>query len=32
MPWMRVMDDYHTINAEDQMKAQDERELSVWQF
>ena len=31
-PWMRVMDDYHTINAEDQMKAQDERELSVWQF
>ena len=31
-PWMRVMDGYRTINVEDQMKAQDERELSVWQF
>jgi oligo-1,6-glucosidase len=31
-PWMRVMDDYHTINAEDQMKVQDESQLSVWQF
>ena len=29
---MRVMDGYRTINVEDQMKAQDERELSVWQF
>ena len=31
-PWMRVMDGYRTINVEDQMKAQDTRELSVWQF
>jgi hypothetical protein len=29
---MRVMGDYHTINAEDQMKVQDESQLSVWQF
>jgi oligo-1,6-glucosidase len=31
-PWMRVMDDYQTINAEDQMKAKDENHLSIWQF
>jgi oligo-1,6-glucosidase len=31
-PWMRVMDDYHTSNAKDQMKVQDESQLSVWQF
>lgn len=31
-PWMRVMDDYQTINAEDQMKANDENHLSIWQF
>ena len=31
-PWMRVMDDYQTINAESQMKADDEDQLSVWQF
>jgi oligo-1,6-glucosidase len=27
-----VMDDYQTVNAEDQMKANDENQLSVWQF
>lgn len=31
-PWMRIMDDYATINAETQMKADDPNELSVWQF
>jgi oligo-1,6-glucosidase len=31
-PWMRVMDDYPTINVETQMKANDPNELSVWQF
>ena len=31
-PWMRVMDDYKTINAETQVKKDDEDELSVWQF
>lgn len=31
-PWMRVMDDYETINAEDQINASDEHQLSVWQF
>ncbi|KAI1848136.1 hypothetical protein JX266_005849 [Neoarthrinium moseri] len=30
-PWMRVMDDYKTINAEAQMK-DDSENLSVWQF
>jgi glycosidase len=29
---MRVMDDYQTINAEDQMKASDDNQLSIWQF
>jgi oligo-1,6-glucosidase len=28
-PWMRVMDDNHTVNAEDQMRVQDESQLSV---
>jgi len=27
-----VMDDYPTVNAEDQMKVQDESQLSAWQF
>jgi glycosidase len=31
-PWMRVMDDYKTINVEAQMKADDADDLSVWQF
>lgn len=31
-PWMRIMDDYPTINAETQMKASDPDDLSVWQF
>jgi oligo-1,6-glucosidase len=31
-PWMRIMDDYPTINAETQMKASDPNQLSVWQF
>jgi oligo-1,6-glucosidase len=31
-PWMRVMDDYPTINAETQMKATNPKELSTWQF
>lgn len=31
-PWMRLMDDYPTTNAETQMKADDANELSVWQF
>lgn len=31
-PWMRVNDDYQTVNAELQMKHQSPDELSVWQF
>lgn len=31
-PWMRVMDDYRTINAATQMEADDPNELSIWQF
>lgn len=31
-PWMRVMDDYQTINVEAQVKANDPEDLSVWQF
>ena len=31
-PWMRVMDDYKTINTEVQMKANSEDDLSVWQY
>ncbi|ETS83634.1 hypothetical protein PFICI_05510 [Pestalotiopsis fici W106-1] len=31
-PWMRVMDDYPTINAAAQTKASDDDNLSVWQF
>jgi glycosidase len=32
-PWMRVMDDFtHGINAADQMKQDDDRQLSTWQF
>ena len=31
-PWMRVMDDYKTVNAETQMKENSKDELSVWQF
>lgn len=29
---MRVVDDYPTINADTQLKANDPNELSVWQF
>lgn len=31
-PWMRIIDDYKTINVEAQMKADDPDNLSVWQF
>ncbi|KAG9229799.1 trehalose-6-phosphate hydrolase [Amylocarpus encephaloides] len=31
-PWMRVMDDFKTINVERQVKGNDTDELSVWQF
>jgi oligo-1,6-glucosidase len=31
-PWMRVMDDYKSINAETQLKAEDPAQLSIWQF
>ncbi|OTA60040.1 glycoside hydrolase family 13 protein [Hypoxylon sp. EC38] len=31
-PWMRVMDDYQTVNVEAQMKADNPNEYSVWQF
>jgi oligo-1,6-glucosidase len=31
-PWMRIIDDYKTINVEAQMKAEDPDNLSVWQF
>ncbi|RYO86603.1 hypothetical protein DL764_008993 [Monosporascus ibericus] len=31
-PWMRVVDDFKTVNVEAQMKADDPDDLSVWQF
>jgi glycosidase len=31
-PWMRVMDDYKTINTEAQMRANDSEDETVWQF
>ncbi|KAG9247716.1 trehalose-6-phosphate hydrolase [Calycina marina] len=31
-PWMRVIDDYKTVNVEAQMTANDPTNLSVWQF
>ena len=31
-PWMRVMDDYKTVNADAQMKEEMVDELSVWQY
>ena len=31
-PWMRVMDDYKTVNTEAQMKANSDDDLSVWQY
>ena len=31
-PWMRVIDDYKTVNVEAQMKANSDDDLSVWQF
>jgi oligo-1,6-glucosidase len=31
-PWMRVMDDYQTVNAKAQMEYQDDTQISVWQF
>ncbi|KAH9886100.1 glycoside hydrolase family 13 protein [Xylariomycetidae sp. FL2044] len=31
-PWMRVMDDYKTVNVEAQRKADEPDDLSVWQF
>ncbi|KAL6718046.1 hypothetical protein ACLMJK_004131 [Lecanora helva] len=31
-PWMRVNDDYKDLNAENQLAASDEQELSTWQF
>jgi oligo-1,6-glucosidase len=31
-PWMRIMDDHKTVNVEAQVKANDEADLSVWQF
>jgi glycosidase len=32
-PWMRVMDDFsHGINAQDQIKQDNDNELSTWQF
>ena len=31
-PWMRVMDDYKTVNTEVQMKANSDDDLSVWQY
>lgn len=30
--WMRVNDDYETVNAEAQMKTSEDGEASVWQF
>ena len=31
-PWMRVNDDFKTVNAETQMTCADDRDLSVWQY
>ena len=31
-PWMRVMEDYKTINVEAQKNSTDDHQLSVWQF
>lgn len=31
-PWMRVNDDYKDVNAEKQQSANNEQELSAWQF
>lgn len=31
-PWMRIMDDWKTINADAQMSYKSESDLSVWQF
>ncbi|RYP93805.1 hypothetical protein DL770_000001 [Monosporascus sp. CRB-9-2] len=31
-PWMRVMDDFKTVNVEAQIKADNPDDLSVWQF
>ncbi|KAI2615263.1 glycoside hydrolase family 13 protein [Hypoxylon sp. NC1633] len=31
-PWMRIMDDYQTINVEAQVKADDPNDHSVWKF
>ena len=31
-PWMRVNDDYKDVNAEKQQSADNEQELSAWQF
>jgi len=31
-PWMRIMDDYKSINVEAQLKADDPDDLSVWKF
>ncbi|KAI1338175.1 trehalose-6-phosphate hydrolase [Xylariaceae sp. FL0016] len=31
-PWMRVVDDYKSVNAESQVKTDDADDLSVWQF
>ena len=32
LPWMRVNDDYHEVNAEKQMVHDSKDDLSVWQF
>ena len=31
-PWMRVMDDYETVNAETQMEFTSDADLSPWQW
>lgn len=31
-PWMRIMDDWKTVNAEAQMNYKSEEDLSTWQF
>lgn len=31
-PWMRIMDDWKTVNAKAQMEYQSEEQLSTWQF
>ncbi|KAI0006393.1 glycoside hydrolase family 13 protein [Xylariaceae sp. FL0662B] len=31
-PWMRIVDDYETVNVEAQTRAADPDDLSVWQF